>query len=142
MIRVDLDELERLLRETAGSLNKRVELRHEATEAAKTLHVKSGVNGTAEVMLTTVEDGTLFWELRTGEHTDWLIRDEQDLATMHEEIRLMFEAILTGSISPRGVLTARGRRFRLAGPPSPLSLLRRLTRHYSPYPDRQQRHSA
>ena len=85
--------------------------------------------------LSTVEPGTLFWELSSGHRTDWLVKDQKDLEKMLCELKLMFAAVFTGSVTARGVLSAGDQKFRLAGPSSPLVWLRRVGTRYRPYAD-------
>jgi hypothetical protein len=134
LIIVDLRDVEALVRNVALVLGVTCELDHERTAVAETLFVRSGISGTADVSLTTLEPGTLFWELESGEQADWLIRDEDARVELFEDLRLMLTATFNGSVSARGVLEAEGRKFRLAGPPSPLARLARLGRRYAPYP--------
>ncbi|MFN8038877.1 MAG: hypothetical protein U0Q07_06715 [Acidimicrobiales bacterium] len=134
MISVDLQEVGALVRDVASSLGVSCELEFEHSTRAKTLFIRSGITGTADVSLTTVEPGTLFWELESGEQADWLIKDEKDRDALFEDLRLMLAATFAGAISARGVIEAEGRKFRLSGPPSPRTAVARLGRHFAPYP--------
>lgn len=132
MIDVRLAELEELVNEVADAAGYQVHVRRSGGGDAQSLFVSSGLPGTPSITLTTLEPGTLFFELSSGHRADWLVRDESDLGTMRDELRAMLQAVFAGRISVSGVLRSDGRKFRLGG--GGLLGRLRLRSHRRPYP--------
>lgn len=134
MIELRLAELEELVKEVADAAGYKLHVRRSGGGDAQSLFVSSDVPGASSITLTTLEPGTLFFELSSGHRADWLVRDESDLETMQYELRGMIEAVLAGRISASGVLQSDGRKFRLGG--GGLLGRLRLRGNRRPYPSR------
>ncbi len=135
MIRVDLHAMGLVVDEAAVRAGKTWIPTYAESGERRSLVVSSGTDDTATVTLTTLEAGTLFWEM-SGCLTDWRVRDEAELGQMQDEVRQMMAAVFAGSVSGRCTLIASDRRFRLARAGGPMTWLRHRRRPFAEYPDR------
>jgi len=54
---------------------------------------------TAQVVISTIEPGTLFIDIGIGLHGEWLIRDEKQLADALADLGRLFEGVFRGQVT-------------------------------------------
>jgi hypothetical protein len=75
-----------------------LQTRVETQQLATSLVIEGPQPETARIILTTIEPGTLFLDIGTGIHGEWVLRSDKDVSEVTDVLRQIFAAVFRGNI--------------------------------------------
>jgi hypothetical protein len=111
---VDLKAVQVVAETVGAEVGVQLQTRVETRPPAASLLIEGPQPETARIILTTIEPGTLYLDIGTGIHGEWLLRSDEDVLEVTDVLRQIFAAVFRGDVvevireRPFGRLTISG----------------------------------
>ncbi len=143
---VDLEAVLNTAQEAAECTRVTFLHRIEARPPANSLVVHASDPNTAQVIVSTIEPGTLFLDIGVGMHGEWFIRNDAQLSDALAVLEQLFEGVFRGQViedvrgrpggrlSIHGKVTTPSKTHKFTHHAVGISSEGRGSHHYAPYP--------